>query len=388
MKIPSPLNLARNLKSTLFPNKRFGWKPPKSSYLLQSQIRIGIDGIDNYAEVYQAAKMDHGPLKTFDGNDIRFLLPPALTHPSIGVFTLRRGSVCFPSGFALTSSGKLIGNASRYGDNRREMRLDDDPSNCERVELSGKSLSLATEFSSQNYGHFLLDGIGRLSIFQKMNSKIFEMHDRIFISGPEAQWKKRLLAIFKVPPGKILWLDRKRYVCEELTVSSFPGVRQSYPHWLCEFFKNSMAGLDGPTQNPRRLFISRSGTSRRLKNEQELYTAAEAYGFELYWPERSENPIGDFRNADAVIGSHGAGLTDIVFMARGSRVLELMPTDHRHCYFFTLGQASGLDYTVILGESDRRRPSGSWGPSPYDFQIAPSIFARYLEAKFGSLKGS
>ena len=75
-------------------------------------------------------------------------------------------------------------------------------------------------------------------------------------------------------------------------------------------------------------------------------------------------------------------MADVAFMEKGAKVLELMPSDHRHCYFFTLASAAELDYTVMIGKSNGERDKNVYGPSPYDFSIDKVVFRRYLEKEF------
>jgi capsular polysaccharide biosynthesis protein len=133
----------------------------------------------------------------------------------------------------------------------------------------------------------------------------------------------------------------------------------------------------------KRLFLSRVSDTRKLSNEGELLRAASEYGFERYFPEQSDDSLSDFFSAEALIAPHGAGLADIAFMQAGAHVLELMPSDHRHCYFFTIGRSAGLDYSVLIGQSHAERPKDSWGPSPFDFEVDQRQFTNYLTSRFG-----
>jgi hypothetical protein len=72
-------------------------------------------------------------------------------------------------------------------------------------------------------------------------------------------------------------------------------------------------------------------------------------------------------------------LTNIVFCPQGAKVLELLPSDHIHPYYYTLADASGLDYSYLVGQSAGQRPPGAFGPSPFDFSIDPSEFRAALE---------
>ena len=98
------------------------------------------------------------------------------------------------------------------------------------------------------------------------------------------------------------------------------------------------------------LFISRSDASRRqLLNENELITyIEESYGITLYKVTPSLLPLFDqinlFRSATAVIGLHGAGLSNIMFCAEGTKVIELALSHSDNICYQYLSSALGLEH--------------------------------------------
>ncbi|KAL6627540.1 hypothetical protein ACP70R_031266 [Stipagrostis hirtigluma subsp. patula] len=84
-----------------------------------------------------------------------------------------------------------------------------------------------------------------------------------------------------------------------------------------------------PERKPRLLLIHR-GNYRRFVNEQEIARAAEAAGFEVVVTE----PRGDARvdeearavnSFDVLVGVHGAGLTNAVFLPPGAVLVQVVP---------------------------------------------------------------
>ena len=76
---------------------------------------------------------------------------------------------------------------------------------------------------------------------------------------------------------------------------------------------------------------------------------------------RADERINLFRNADAVIGPHGQGLTDVVFCRPGTLLWEWMPRHHQNASFNRLAQAARVDYWGDLFETvaEPARP-GEW----------------------------
>ena len=109
-------------------------------------------------------------------------------------------------------------------------------------------------------------------------------------------------------------------------------------------------GADAPAG--RRLFISRAEAPwRKIANEADLAPALERYGFERVVMERLSlaEQVRLVSEAQVVAGNHGAGLTHILWMNPGTRVLELRRRGDRenNCYY-SLAQELGVDYYYQL----------------------------------------
>lgn len=77
----------------------------------------------------------------------------------------------------------------------------------------------------------------------------------------------------------------------------------------------------------------------------------------------------DFAAAAVVVSPHGGVLADLVFCNPGTKVLELLPTDHPGPYYYTLSLAAGLDYRCLACRSLDERPDGGSRPSTADFTV-------------------
>ena len=92
-----------------------------------------------------------------------------------------------------------------------------------------------------------------------------------------------------------------------------------------------------------------------MLNEEDVFSQLERYGFEFYDPDQEDNHPLDFNQADIIIAPHGAALANLVFCQPGTKVLELIPTDHPFGYFYTLSQTNNLNYAYLMGQSEHVR---------------------------------
>jgi hypothetical protein len=136
---------------------------------------------------------------------------------------------------------------------------------------------------------------------------------------------------------------------------SLRGLRDMFHGW---------AGV-GDVTPTRRLYISRElQKHRRTLNERALLEALRHYGFEKVLPETlpMREQVRLFASAEAVIGTHGAGLTNLLFCRPGAAVIELGSSDNLPPLFVGLSKQMGLAHRFVAGG-----PRGLYGA----FSVAP-----------------
>lgn len=115
-----------------------------------------------------------------------------------------------------------------------------------------------------------------------------------------------------------------------------------------------------PGEPRKRLYISRRAGSRSLEDEAELEERLQAEGFESVCLEQLpiEEQVRLFEGASVVVAPHGAGLSNIVFMTSGSRVIEITTGElYEQCYR-RMSAALNLDHHVILIPGSTAEPFG------------------------------
>jgi hypothetical protein len=131
----------------------------------------------------------------------------------------------------------------------------------------------------------------------------------------------------------------------------------------------------GVNQAPatRRIYVTRSDTKkRRVTNEAELIPILEKRGFEIVAPGllslREQAAL--FASASHVVGPHGAGLTNILFSAPRTRVLEIFPSNKVKNTYFLQAKSLGQSYRAFVGGKGNAR---EW------FSVDVAAFANALD---------
>lgn len=119
---------------------------------------------------------------------------------------------------------------------------------------------------------------------------------------------------------------------------------------LLNWWRSLVVDQVGPIE-PRgeRLYLWRRGARRYVREERDLRLLLERYGFRTLEPGdiAFRDQIEALRGANAVVGPHGAGLTNILFAPSECRVLELFATRGGTKTYEVLAGALGQHYTAF-----------------------------------------
>ena len=97
----------------------------------------------------------------------------------------------------------------------------------------------------------------------------------------------------------------------------------------------------------KHIIVSRSNSIRRkLVNEKELLKKLAPYNFKLVYFEKCdyETQINIARNCKIMIGYHGAGLTNLLFMKSKSLFIEIFNENYPHEFFKSFTKALKINY--------------------------------------------
>jgi capsular polysaccharide biosynthesis protein len=110
----------------------------------------------------------------------------------------------------------------------------------------------------------------------------------------------------------------------------------------------------GAVKATRRVYISRSRAARRaLRNEQAVWAELRRHGFERVFMEDLEfaRQVELMAETAILVAPHGAGLTNMMFCAPGTAVVEIANLDFPNPNFYALACALGLEYWLVPGRA-------------------------------------
>jgi len=351
-----------------------------------SAAQLARENASNWQQVYPEQKstwphvLPSGPVPT--------LFSERLGETSLpkGVLRLRRASVWSDDGWIFTADGRRISDTTAYAE---------DPESMPRVHLplfrsgerrlSGRTLSLLSNWGTGNFFHMLLDVLPRIDLLFRTGWTWTDF-DHILLPAFRSPTIDRLLAALNLPQAKIIavkWGQLIYFRCDELICTSYPGGRRAVMPTVVDYLRRLTPPRTARTG--RRLFVRRLASTRSLRNESELLPLLTEHGFEVIDPGAISDAETVFHESDYIVGPHGAALANLVFCRPGTKVLELVPTDHAYPYFFTISIGAGLHYDCLLGRSDHEtiRPLVSRWTSKSDFTVEPIEFARSLNRLMG-----
>jgi capsular polysaccharide biosynthesis protein len=134
-----------------------------------------------------------------------------------------------------------------------------------------------------------------------------------------------------------------------------------------------------PQRASRKIYIDRrNALLRQLINEDEVVERIRREGVEPVQMEGLSltEQIQILRDADLIIGPHGAGLTNIVFSNPGTKVIELMPSGAVNWCYRNLAAACRHDYDCIIG---RTHPEGDIAPMWAPWFVSPTHVLSAIE---------
>ncbi|HMJ67959.1 MAG TPA: glycosyltransferase family 61 protein [Cyclobacteriaceae bacterium] len=141
----------------------------------------------------------------------------------------------------------------------------------------------------------------------------------------------------------------ERLNCEELYLPLNVSIAGTTNPFYINKVRDQLSAGVRPAKTNRRIYVSRRSTKRRVDNEDEVVIFLKPHGFEIVEFEKMTftEQINLCSTSAIMVGLHGAGLTNMLFMSAAMVVVELRrENEDNFCYQY-LAQALNMRYHYL-----------------------------------------
>ncbi|MGL4378867.1 MAG: tetratricopeptide repeat protein, partial [Microcoleaceae cyanobacterium] len=208
------------------------------------------------------------------------------------------------------------------------------------VKIDGTVAFLSVQWGHNNYYHWMIDLISRFALL--IHSGIpLELIDKFVVNTHVLPYQQETLQLLGIPPNKIIQSSQTNHFLATRLIVPSPLRLEDFrsSQWVCSFLKSQFCLPQFRENSPyaKRIYISRSHASyRKIINEEEMMTFLAKYGFQKVTFESMSfaEQVACMAVAEVVIAPHGAGLTNLVFCAPQTKVIEIFSPEYvANCYW-------------------------------------------------------
>lgn len=219
-----------------------------------------------------------------------------------------------------------------------------------------------------NHSHWLSAHLPKLLLLRDRG-----MLDDVLLPAERSQALEDSLALAGMPASRFGVFDHDRpLLVDELTVVGTDRFRPELLRLVRQAY-----GIGSASRGGRRVFISRARAARRrLLNEEDVWAVLAPAGFDRVCMEALsfEAQVDLMRETDVLLAAHGAGLTNMLFCAEGTHVVEIANLSFPNPNFYAMAAAMGHRYWLVEGSAH-----GSVHPLEQDLTVDPAAVRRVVE---------
>ena len=207
-----------------------------------------------------------------------------------------------------------------------------------------------TDYWSKGYFHWLTDALTRLYVVRDRLDGLtlmlpWEFETRDFV--------RTSLEAFGVKNFDFIKRDEV-LLASSLSMPTHTAPSGHFRDEVIQGVRRTLIEAFGDSGEGERIYISRRAANRRrIVNEDDVETMLKSFNFKTIYAEELsfKDQVKILSRARYLVSNHGAGLTNMLFMKDGARVLELRHvSDYVNNCYFVLASALKFDYLYQLCE--------------------------------------
>ncbi|MBC6607166.1 glycosyltransferase family 61 protein [Hymenobacter sp. BT188] len=211
------------------------------------------------------------------------------------------------------------------------------------------------QWSAENYYHWMVDTLPRLLILRNKYPNYLLLVPQPLPPKQFPDYIQKSASVFGFtkyyPLTTNQILKAEHLVLAELTAESL----FQNPELMQRVRAELIAALCPEKTTPtRRIYASRATQSvRRLVNEADIEELLQAYGFETVFFEQLSflEQVQLMRETKIFMGTHGANMTNLMFLPHESTIIELLNKEDGDLCYFRLASCFSLPYFCVPCES-------------------------------------
>jgi len=265
--------------------------------------------------------------QTYYGPEFRFQVRDVLVDTQTGIVFIDHLS---PKAI-LESSNILAIEVGDYIRRRRQREVE---------------IGIWTSLSSRSYAHWLLQDFPGFIRYMELNREA-----KVAIASKPPSYVNDSLKLLEITPSKkseILRAEYFEFIGAQYAVA-LPSLRDLKT--LKDFQQERIKTVEGEGI-PSKIYISRRKSNRPLKDEILVHDIMTSKGFAIVYLEDMdwESQIQLFSNAEFIIGTHGAGLANIVWCQNSPKVIEIYDPNFQQESLMMLGKKLNISYSRITAD--------------------------------------
>lgn len=245
-------------------------------------------------------------------------------------------------------------------------------------------------FASYNYYHLTVEIMSRLRYVEQFDEylKLPLIVDQVMLDVPQYKEMLDKFNIHKHPvvfvkPGEVIEVENLIYPSYNtwmpINVKEREMIRASDFLIAKSALENIRSYVNMESEkNLKQIFISRENlTATRLKNEAEIVTLFEKYGFDIVHTEKLSylEQVELFHKAKRVVATSGAALTNIIYCQPGTEVICIIPEEDKFYMYSTIAYLLELKPIFLNAKIIEK----SIYPAADIFEISKEYCERFLK---------
>lgn len=307
-------------------------------FWIKRQVKIAI------AIVLSFIDRERAPLWRGNG---RYLEHTSTKTEDLATISVPRGTTVWWYGAVYDEHKRLIEATACPDPTARVHSLINSPKRLPPKRVMPGRAVILTSLHADRYYHWMIDIVPKIDHFLREGLEV-----DYYLVCNETAFQREINRLMAIPEEKIIHPPPSDcHMQFDLVYAVTPASDHlgAYPHRIAVM--QSLLLGSGPRPKPkRRIYVARGPSqTRRVLNEPELEASLQSIGFEIVHADALSvaQQARVFSEAELIVGPHGAAMTNLMFSAKGARLVEFMPRGYSFSGFQRICDINQISYRCI-----------------------------------------